>query len=224
MSSRATLLCTRLIRRGGFRSLRGCTFNGGGCRGPLARSFHAVPFARSERAQVYLEKERKPGSPRTQSRAARAHMRARITRFTTPSHPSSPPPPLSLSHYPFLSHSWPSSWRPFPFLLSSSSRPAFSFRLPPVLEAESWSCYNPESADGRPMYGSLFYAACIALRCTPRKRARLSPLLYFGRNAHAISTASAPRLLLMHGPRTCNTGTEQVASRSPSIVKYSIRK
>lgn len=33
---------------------------------------------------------------------------------------------------------------------------------------EHRSCYNPESADGRPMYGSLFYAGRAALRCTPR--------------------------------------------------------
>lgn len=38
-----------------------------------------------------------------------------------------------------------------------------------------WSCYNPESADGRPMYGSLFYAGCAALRCTPRRARGCSP-------------------------------------------------
>jgi len=103
MSDRSVLLC--LIRIGVFVLYENAFLTGEGVEDLWRRSFHAVPFVRRERAQVYLEKERKPGSPRTQSRAARAHIHARargITRFTTPSHPSSPPslplsPPLSLS-------------------------------------------------------------------------------------------------------------------------------
>lgn len=77
---------------------------------------------------------------------------------------------------------------------SSVSLGSFPLCLASELEA-SWSCYNPESADGRPMYGSLFYAGCAALRCTPRgPRSRLETRgpLHLGRNTRYISTASLP--------------------------------
>lgn len=62
---------------------------------------------------------------------------------------------------------------------------SFPFCLAPELEA-SWSCYNPESADGRPMYGSLFYAGCAALRCTPRRaRAPSEPSVAHHGSKHA---------------------------------------
>lgn len=97
-------------------------------------------------------------------------------------------PPMSLSvprfSLPFLLsfdlrfHSHP---RLFPLSLSTYLLPSvyLSFLLSVLVQSfplcpapkleESWSCYNPESADGRPMYGSLFYAGCAALRCTPRR-------------------------------------------------------
>lgn len=157
-------------------------------------------LAPSRASRAYLERDEAPASPRTHSPVLLARARARrITRCTElplipfPSLWSLAVPPSTLASspaslpprripLPFPARGSVVSRRPFPFLLlcppcpsssplpSHTLHPAFSFRLPPVLEA-SWSCYNPESADGRPMYGSLFYAACIALRCTPRERA-----------------------------------------------------
>ena len=138
MSDRSVLLC--LIRIGVFVLYENAFLTGEGVEDLWRRSFHAVPFVRRERAQVYLEKERKPGSPRTQSRAARAHIHARargITRFTTPSHPSSPPSlPLS-PLYPFLSHS-------LAVVLTSFSVSLALLASPRVLVPSSFSARSQE--------------------------------------------------------------------------------
>ena len=88
-----------------------------------------------------------------------------------------PRPSLSLSLLPSIPRSAPAKTllRVLSLSLSLLGPPAVPpfLRLGPSARSGHWSCYNPESADGRPMYGSLFYAGCAALRCTPRRaRAR----------------------------------------------------
>jgi len=123
-----------------------------------------------------------------------------------------------------------------PFFLACDRRldVLFRFSCPPRLASRSRSvflrCSKPRAGPAitrSRLTVAPCMAACFMLpasHCDAHRASELSPLLHFGRSAHAISSASAPRSLLMHGPRTCNTVAEPVAeSWSPSI-KYSMIK
>lgn len=77
-------------------------------------------------------------------------------------------------------------------LLGPPAVPPF-LRLGPSARSGHWSCYNPESADGRPMYGSLFYAGCAALRCTPRRARAPRPERCGSKHARMYPPRISPR-------------------------------
>ena len=75
---------------------------------------------------------------------------------------------------------------------------SFPFCLAPKLEARAGPAITEVrslSADGRPMYGSLFYAGCAALRCTSVRALRTGPsvALHGSKHARYIQRASWPR-------------------------------
>lgn len=145
------------------------------------------------------------------------HTRTRITRCTSPS-PAIPTPFLLLSLT--LDRCLDVLFR-FSRLLASRVPCSRSVFLRCLKPRAGRSCYNPELADGRPMYGSLFYAACIALWCTTRERVQARPVAFFGRNA--ISSILDPQLLLMRDElRTYVIVTRRVAITRRYVVKYSM--
>lgn len=145
---------------------RRCIFNGGKCRGPLTRDLFMRDSARKERESWNLSREEERAWLYMNNTQSHAHTRADNTLYNySPSLSFFLSPTLVIVVLTSLSVSPASS----PPRLAPCSRSVFLRCLKP---RAGRSCYNPELADGRPMYGSLFYAACIALWCTTRERAQ----------------------------------------------------